>query len=159
MKSLREVLAFLRLTSIRLMFRNYAIQLKLSGQTLRRCWLGYPVVVPIGDQLRRDHARGEAQRCVGAVAALGYQMVAQLRFPGLRLSCGDMVAQAHEIFTLLQRDTVVCVAVARPGDMLQPKSMPELMEDRVLQKADTVADAANAGRSGVPIVGEVAVGE
>ena len=55
-----------------------------------------------------------------------------MRFPGLRLYYGDVVAQAHEIFTLLQRDTVVCVSVARPGDMLQPKSMPELVQDRVL---------------------------
>src|SRR5882757_2720456 len=75
------------------------------------------------------------------------------------LSRAGMVAHAHEILALLQRDTVVRVVVARSVDVIQPKGMPELMQDRALEIADTVPDAANAGLSGVPIEREVAVGE
>ena len=127
---------------------------------LRRggCWRrrGSPIVVPVSDQLGRHHPRSEAQR---GLAARGNQMVAQLRYPGLCLSRGDVVAHAHEILTLLECGAVVGVTVSLSGDVLQAERMSELVQDRALKKADTVPDSANPGLPGNPVESEVAVGK
>ena len=117
---------------------------------------GHPVVVPVRDQLGGDNPCGEAHRSFGAGRD---QVVAQLRYPGLGHSRRRVVAHAHEFVALLQRDPVVRVGVAPAADVMQPERMAELVQDRGLQKADAVPDIPDAGLPGVPIKGEVAVGE